>query len=358
MSTAVALMLVAMCRLAGAEPGASAGFVPNRFGAATATDINAIYTGEPSSYVSYKTSSGLTVYPAYNVTQVKSKHDRQGVLLATESPADFAYSENKAAYSFPEYPQEDFAAYSPEELHRLQTKCYQFHYHYGPLYDVSQAVNSAASGLRRTVQQTAHNTARKFYTSTNRLTHALHGSVNGFARFMRSFGGKVLLIVVGTGAALLVVSLLQIFFTVASGGQGLFGRAAADAIARVSAWAAARSRSQRSAQAYDAINVLYMLEEAFRKMEVHDYECQQRLMCEAHEAGAVDKYGQVAARLQKIIGSADQASLEGAEREVADAFAAFRDAAVRGVQQRDCQQTYAAKCAKGLRDFVSAGTKY
>lgn len=45
-----------------------------------------------------------------------------------------------------------------------------------------------------------------------------------------------------------------------------------------------------------------MLEEAFQKLEVLDFECQQRVMCEAHEAGAIEQYGDPAFRLQKIIG--------------------------------------------------------
>lgn len=116
-------------------------------------------------------------------------------------------------------------------------------------------------------------------------------------------------------------------------------------------------QSRSLGSGYDAINVLYMLEEAFRKMEVLEFECQQRLVCEAHEAGASDKYGEVATRLQKIIGSAEPVP-EGTEKEIAAAVTAFRDAATHGIQQRDCARTYATKCAKGLREYVSSNTKY
>ena len=37
-------------------------------------------------------------------------------------------------------------------------------------------------------------------------------------------------------------------------------------------------------------------------------------------------------------------------------FAAFRDAARRGAAHQDCQQAYATKCPKGLREYLS--TKY
>ena len=59
-------------------------------------------------------------------------------------------------------------------------------------------------------RKTASNTARDFYSTTGRLSHAINKSANGFARFMGGLGGKVLFTVLATGAALLFISLLQI----------------------------------------------------------------------------------------------------------------------------------------------------
>ncbi|XP_043201178.1 uncharacterized protein LOC122391896 isoform X2 [Amphibalanus amphitrite] len=107
------------------------------------------------------------------------------------------------------------------------------------------------------------------------------------------------------------------------------------------------------AGAYDAIQVLYMLEQAFEKMRVLEFECQQRAVCETHQADAPQKFGQIATDIQKFIGSVDESTVENSSK-----FAAFREAARRGAEQQDCQQAYATKCPKGLREYLSAESKY
>ncbi|KAF0297272.1 hypothetical protein FJT64_005281 [Amphibalanus amphitrite] len=338
----------------GADTG---GFVPNPHPFHTAADLNSVYTGgQPSSYSSYKTANGFTVLPGgsgatskynFSASQTAVKQDRQGILLATQRP-EVHPEDRDDAYDFSEYPPEDFNSYSREDLRRLRTKCYQFHYHYGPLYDVQKSFQ----GLRRTVQKTASNTARDFYTTTGRLSHAINRSANGFARFMGGLGGKVMFTVLATAAALLFISLLQI-------GINVSGRASVSGILdTLAGWTSTvrsepAARSSRGLSAYDAIQVLYMLEQAFEKMRVLEFECQQRAVCETHQADAPQKFGQIATDIQKFIGSVDESTVENSSK-----FAAFREAARRGAEQQDCQQAYATKCPKGLREYLSAESKY
>ena len=210
-------LLMTLCLVIAAVPASAntGGFVPNPYPFNTAaTDLNTVYTGEPSSYTSYKTASGFTVLPAiasdarrpvFNVSRSAVKQDRQGILLATPRPQHHP-EDRDDAYDFNEYPPEDFNSYSREDLRRLRTKCYQFHYHYGPLYDVQKSFQ----GLRRTVQRTASNTARDFYSTTGRLSHAINKSANGVARFLGGIGGKVLFTVLITATALFFISLLGV----------------------------------------------------------------------------------------------------------------------------------------------------